>query len=69
MILNSTTTCSGTASGTTCTTLYAPDPSSTAATANGFTYGEIIISMMLFLILLCGITIVYHLKFRTTKTK
>jgi hypothetical protein len=70
MILNSTTTCTGTdASGTICTTLYAADPSSTVATANGFTYGEVVISMFQFLTLLVLLSMAYHQKFRKIKIK
>jgi hypothetical protein len=69
MIQNSTTTCTGDASGTICLTTYAADPSSTAAVANGFTYGEIVISMFDFLILVSIMAVVFHLKFRKIKTK
>lgn len=69
MILNSTTTCDGTASGTICTTLYAADPSSTVATASGFTYGEVVISMFQFLTLLVLLSMAYHQKFRKIKIK
>jgi hypothetical protein len=69
MILNSTTTCADSGSGTICTTLYAADPSSTPATADGFTYGEIVISIFDFLILLSVMAVVFHLKFRKIKVK
>lgn len=71
MPLNSTTTCgSPDASGTyTCITLYAADPSSTPSVANGFTYGEIINSILLFGILMGVMVVGFHLMFRRTKIK
>jgi len=69
MILNSTTTCTGDASGSLCTTIYAADPSSTPAVANGFTYGEVVISMFQFLTLLVLMSMWYHQKFRKIKIK
>jgi len=69
MISNSTTTCTGDASGTICTTLYAADPSSTPAAAGGFLYGDVVISMFLFIQLLVGMAILYHMKFRKIKIK
>lgn len=67
MILNSTTTCEASGSGTICSTIYAPDPSSTVATANGFTYGEVVNSVEIFFILLAAVAIIYHLKFQKIK--
>ena len=70
-MLNSTTTCGAAdASGTIqCVTLYAADPSSTPAIAAGFTYGEIVNSVFLFLILITAMVVTFHLTFRRTKIK
>lgn len=69
MILNSTTTCDASGSGTICATVYFTDPSSTVATANGFTYGEVVISIFQLLTLIVLLSIAYHQKFRKIKIK
>ena len=69
MILNSTTTCAAAASGSICTTIYAPDPSSTIAASGGFSYGEIVGTVLEFLILIVVMSIAFHLKFRKIKIK
>jgi len=69
MPLNSTTTCEDTASGTICITLYAANPSSTISTAGGFTYGEIVSDIFLFMILVGIMGVWFHLAFWRVKVK
>jgi hypothetical protein len=78
MLINSTTTCSPADVITqiiTCQTLYASTStpnfagSSSVATTNGFTYGEIVNSVFLFMILITGIVISFHIMFRKVKIK
>jgi len=71
MVSNSTTTCGAPdPSGTVlCYTAYAADPSSTAATSGGFTYGEIVNGVFLFLILAVVSMTLFHLVFRKIKIK
>ena len=68
---NSTTTCPAPdASGTTqCFTIYAQSTSTDPTIVNGFTAGEIVISVMLFLILMIASVFTYHILFRRIKIK
>jgi hypothetical protein len=70
---NSTTTCSGTdiagAIAQNCTTVYGESTSTDPTIVNGFSAGEIVISVDLFLILTVLSAIAYLLYFRRVKIK
>lgn len=72
-MLNSTTTCSGTAAAgitaQTCTTIYQESTSTDPTYVNGFTAGELVSSVMLFLILVTSMVLTYHVLFRRVKIK
>ena len=68
-MLDATTTCSNVASGTLCSTQYAESTSTDPSYINGFTYGEVVISTMLFLQLAVLMVLTYHVLFRRIKIK
>ena len=69
-MLNSTTTCQADASGTTaCATLYGESTSTDSTIFNGFSAGEIVIAVELYLIFLVLCIATYHLIFRRVKIK
>jgi hypothetical protein len=73
-MLNATSTCLPISSGTIengfeCQVVYGVNSSTDPSYAGGFSYGEIVISTILFLGLLCLITITYHLHFRKIRIK
>jgi hypothetical protein len=68
---NATTTCFGAdASGTyQCLTAYGRSSSTDPIIFNGFTGGELVISVMLFLVLVANMVAAYHIIFRKIKIK
>jgi hypothetical protein len=72
-MLNSTTTCSGTdvagITTETCVATYGQSTSTDPTIVNGFSSGEIVISVFLFSILMVLSVIAYHLLFRRVKIK
>ena len=68
-MLDATTTCIAVGSGTQCATIYAERTSTDPSYVNGFTYGEIVISTMLFLNLAVLMVLTYHVLFRRIKIK
>jgi len=70
-MLNATTTCAAVnASGTeTCVTVYAESPSTDPNYYQGFTAGELVTNVQLFLLLTIVMVATYHILFRTLKVK
>lgn len=72
-MLNATTTCAGTDAlgviNQTCSTTYAESSSTDQTFYNGFTAGEIVTNVQLFLLISVGMVIAYHILFRTIKIK
>jgi len=68
-MLNATTTCETNASGSTRVTTYGQSSSTDPMVVGGFTGGEIVISIDLFLILVVLSVGVYHLIFKRIKIK
>ena len=68
-MIDATTTCSNVASGTLCSTQYAESTSTDPSFYNGFTYGEVVISSLLFLQLTLLSVVAYQLIFRRIKIK
>lgn len=70
---NSTTTCSGSdiagVISQTCSTSYAQSTSTDLTIYNGFSAGEIVISVMLFFVLMTAMVTTYHLMFRRIKIR
>jgi hypothetical protein len=68
-MINSTTTCSAAGSSTLCTTLYAESTSTDQTIVNGFTAGEIVISVELFITMVVAMVILYHMMFKKIKIR
>lgn len=72
-MLNSTTTCAGSdiagVISQTCTTQYAESSSTDQIFYSGYTQGEIVINVFLFLQLALAAVVAYHLFFRRVKIK
>jgi hypothetical protein len=68
-MLNSTTTCTTGIGTENCTTVYAESTSTDPSYFNGFTYGEIVISSLLFLNLALISVVAYQIIFRRIKIK
>lgn len=72
-MINSTTTCSGTydagITAQTCATAYAQSTSTDPTVYNGFTAGEIVIVVMIFIQIALVSVLTYHLLFRRVKIK
>jgi len=75
---NATTTCSYATSfdsgswnlqSSTCQTLYGESTSTDQTFVNGFSAGEVVISVELFLVLIVAMVILYHVMFRRFKIK
>jgi hypothetical protein len=52
-----------------CTTIYGYSTSTDQSVVNGFTAGEIVLAVQLFLLLAVAMTILYHVMFRRFKIK
>ena len=72
-MLNSTTTCAGTdvagIIAQTCSTTYQESSSTDQTFVNGFTAGELVLSVMIFLILVSAMILTYHVIFRRVKIR
>ena len=68
-MINSTSTCTVGVGTEQCSTVYAESTSTDPSYLNGFTYGEIVISSLLFLNLALLSVVVYQLIFRRIKIK
>jgi hypothetical protein len=57
------------ASGTQCVTLYGESTSTDPTIVNGFTAGEIVISIEIFIVMVVAMTILYHMMFKKIKIR
>ena len=68
-MLNSTTTCIAAPSGTQCTTLYGESTSTDPTFVNGFSAGEIVMSVEIFIVMVVAMVILYHMMFKKIKVR
>lgn len=68
-MLNATTTCQTDGSGTICQTLYGESTSTDQSIANGFTYGEVVLSTFGLLDFVLLLAIFYSIRYRKIKIK